>query len=162
MNENKSLSLPGNFPTHILTIKMGSGDFKKIFLSKEEAKYVAASINSRDQFIVLRESGEAFPKHGAELRKLNKEEIEAIKKNHERASEMVKEEEDIKRQKAEHERAEKWIEDNPEEYANLRERADKELLSESESYRTTLKNRDKQKAISGRAMDIVKQEKLKR
>lgn len=116
---NQELATQADIPSHKLTLKREDGTFKQFYLTEKQAFVISKTINAPDQFIVLpkdidRDSPSFYPKRGAWLERISKDEQEARMKKYDRAVDAVAEAKQEEAKKFESGKVDKWIEENPE------------------------------------------------
>ena len=121
---NTQLTTQSDIPTHKLVLRVGGdGEIKTIYLTKKQALGVAANINSKDQFIVFRETGEVYPKFAASLTLLTEEEKSMRRNAYLNASKYLKfqEEERLNQEAADqfNKKVTVWIEANQQEFLRV-------------------------------------------
>lgn len=115
----KELVTSADIPSHKLTVKTEDGRFKVFYCTEKQATIIRNGINGADKFLCLpkdidKDAPTFYPKYGACLEKISKEELESRKKRYDTTVSKVNEQEQEKAKKFESAKVDEWITANPE------------------------------------------------
>jgi hypothetical protein len=130
----KELVTAADIPTHKLTVKTEDGRFKVFYVSEKQAIVLRAGINGNDKFICLskdvdKDAPSFYPKWGACLEKISREEAESRMRRYENTVSSVIDEQKEQAKKFESEKVDAWIQQNPEAWEQKRKDAFVKLKS---------------------------------
>lgn len=131
----KELITQADIPTHRLSIMVDKDHFKTFFVSEKQAEMLWEGINGKDNFICLskdvdKDAPSFYPKFGARLERLSKEEIRSRQEAYDRSLKTHVEEKVEQKKKFDSEKVDGWIAANPDAWED-RKKAAFEKLSKS-------------------------------
>lgn len=150
-----------DMPTHKLIVKLEDGTFRHFYLNPRQAQAIANSINGIEQFICLPKDIDSnsptfYPKRGAWMEKMSKEELQARLEAYGRSKAVVdaktEAEEAEKREQSRMVRA--WVDAHPQEWKKYLEQAAKELPNKLKIFNSASKGA-KKSLIKAEAMSLV-------